>query len=216
MLKSMQEILEYGFEILNKVYFNGELPPIVISIMSSPRTNGHFTINKEWRVEDKRFNEINISAEHMDRPIENIMGTLMHEMVHYYCQINGIADVSQNGRYHNKKFKEEAEKRGLIISQGKYIGWSKTEPGEAFKNVLKEHGIKKPIDINRDGIIDMTVLPGNGSGSGETDKNKMQPKKPKCSTRKYKCPSCGNSFRATKDINVMCMDCNEVFIKAEK
>ena len=153
MLKSMQEILEYGFEILNKVYFNGELPPIVISIMSSPRTNGHFTINKEWRVEDKRFNEINISAEHMDRPIENIMGTLLHEMVHYYCQINGIADVSQNGRYHNKKFKEEAEKRGLIISQGKYIGWSKTEPGEAFKNVLKEHGIKKPIDINRDGIM---------------------------------------------------------------
>ncbi len=59
MLKSMQEILEYGFEILNKVYFNGELPPVVISIMSSPRTNGHFTINKEWRVEDKRFNEIN-------------------------------------------------------------------------------------------------------------------------------------------------------------
>ena len=106
MLKSMQEILEYGFEILNKEYFNGELHPIVISIMSSPRTNGHFTINKEWRVENERFNEINISAEHMDRPIENIMGTLMHEMVHYYCQLNGIADVSQNGRYHNKKFKE--------------------------------------------------------------------------------------------------------------
>ncbi len=141
MLKSIQEILEYGFEILNKEYFNGELPPIVISIMSSPRTNGHFTVNKEWRVEDERFNEINISAEHMDRPIENIMGTLMHEMVHYYCQLNGIADISQNGRYHNRKFKEEAEKRGLIISQGKYIGWSKTEPNEEFKNILKEHGI---------------------------------------------------------------------------
>ena len=161
MLKSMQEILEYGFEILNKEYFNGELPPIVISIMSSPRTNGHFTVNKEWRVENERFNEINISAEHMDRPIENIMGTLMHEMVHYYCQLNGIADVSQNGRYHNRKFKEEAEKRGLIISQGKYIGWSKTEPSGEFKNVLKEHGIEKPIDINRDGIMDIMVLPTN-------------------------------------------------------
>lgn len=63
MLKNMQETLERGFEVLNEVYFNDELPPIVISIMSSPRTNGHFTINKEWRVEEERLNEINISAE---------------------------------------------------------------------------------------------------------------------------------------------------------
>ena len=32
------------------------------------------------------------------------------------------------------------------------------------------------------------------------------------STRKYICPCCGNSFRATKNINVMCMDCNEQFV----
>lgn len=33
--------------------------------------------------------------------------------------------------------------------------------------------------------------------------------------RKYICPCCRNSFRATKEINVMCMDCNEQFIIAE-
>lgn len=27
---------------------------------------------------------------------------------------------------------------------------------------------------------------------------------------------CGNSYWATKDINVMCMDCNEILIKVEK
>ncbi len=220
MLKNMQEVLEKGFEVLNRVYFNGELPPIVISIMSSPRTNGHFTVHKEWRVEEERFNEINISAEHLDRPIENIMGTLMHEMVHFYCQLNGIADVSQNGRYHNKKFKEEAEKRGLVISRGQYIGWSITKPDESFIRVLEENGIVKPIDINRDGIMGMQALTGltGGTGNGGMDKGKntMFPTKPKCSTRKYACPSCGNSFRATKDINVMCMDCNEIFIKVKK
>lgn len=220
MLKNMQETLERGFEVLNEVYFNNELPPIVISIMSSPKTNGHFTINKEWRVEEERLNEINISAEHLDRPIENIMATLMHEMIHYYCQLNNIADVSQNGRYHNKRFKAEAEKRGLIISQGQYIGWSITEPSEAFKCVIKDAGIEKPMDINRDGIMDLSVLigllGGKDNGDGEKGKNTMLPKKPKCSTRKYMCPSCGNSFRATKDINVMCMDCNEIFVKVEK
>lgn len=27
------------------------------------------------------------------------------------------------------------------------------------------------------------------------------------STRKYKCPCCGNSVRATKTVNVICGDC---------
>ena len=219
MLKNMQEVLEYGFDVLNKVYFDGELPPIVITIMSAPRSNGHFTINREWRVAEERFNEINISAEHLDRPIENIMATLMHEMVHYYCFINNLQDTSQNFRYHNKLYKREAEKRGLIISQGKYIGWSITEPSPEFIEVIKSHGIEKPMDINRDGMqIDLAGLLGvlGGLPGADGAKGVGIVTKPKCSTRKYICPCCGNSFRATKDINVMCMDCNEQFVKVEK
>ncbi|MBQ6887674.1 MAG: SprT-like domain-containing protein [Lachnospiraceae bacterium] len=219
MLKNMQEVLEYGFDVLNKVYFDGELPPIVITIMSAPRSNGHFTINREWRVAEERLNEINISAEHLDRPIENIMATLCHEMVHYYCQLNGIQDTSQNYRYHNKNFKREAEKRGLLISQGKYIGWSITNPSPEFIEIIKSHGIEKPMDINRDGFqMDLAgVLGVLGGLPGADGANGLAvPKKPKCSTRKYICLCCGNSFRATKDINVMCMDCDEQFIKEEK
>ena len=222
MLKNMQETLEYGFEVLNKVYFNNELPPIVISIMSSPKTNGHFTCGRVWRAEENLMHEINISAEHLDRPIENIMATLQHEMIHYYCQLNGIADTSQYGRYHNKNFKNEAENRGLIISRADGIGWSVTKPNKYFIEVLKEHGIEKPININRDGLIlDIIGKFGKGGvdgvdGTGVTGVPVIKPKYPKQSTRKYICPCCGNSFRATKTINVMCMDCNEQFIVEEK
>jgi hypothetical protein len=214
MLKNMQEVLEYGFNVLNEIYFDNELPPIVITIMSSPRTNGHFTINKEWKVEEQRMNEINISAEHLDRPIENIMATLCHEMVHYYCQLNGIADTSQNNRYHNKKFKEEAEKRGLIISYRQYIGYSVTEPSEEFISVVRNAGIEKPIDMNREGFAYITVTGGTNGKTGVAGVDGTV-QKPKCSTRKYRCPKCGNSFRATKDINVMCIDCMEQFIKVQ-
>ena len=222
MLKNMQEVLEYGFEVLNKVYFNGELPPIVISIMSSPRTNGHFTTGRVWRAESSLMHEINISAEHLDRPIENIMATLQHEMVHYYCEINGIADTSQYGRYHNQKFKSEAEARGLIITRADGIGWSVTQPSENFIKVLKEHNIEKPLDINRDGlIIDLLTKIRIGGmdgvdGIGVTGTPTIKPKYPKQSTRKYQCPCCGNSFRATKTINVLCMDCDEQYIVEEK
>lgn len=110
MLKNYQETLEYAFDVLNRVYFNGELPPIVICIMSSRRTYGHYTVNKEWRLEAERLHEINI---------------------------------------------------------------------------------------------------GLGGDDGTANK-------PKSSTRKYVCPCCGNSFRATKDISVLCMDCGEQFVKVEK
>lgn len=219
MLKSMQETLEYAYDVLNKVYFNGELPRLVITLQSSPRSNGHFTVGKVWRAEETHLNEINISVEHLDRPIENICATLCHEMVHFHCQLHGIQDVSQNGRYHNKHFKEQAEKRGLIISYHKYIGYSVTEPSPEFIEVIRSHGIEKPLDINRDGeLFDLAGLIGilgKGQGQGQGGLAGTQ-RKPKCSTRKYMCPGCNNSFRATKDINVMCLDCMVEFQKVEK
>lgn len=217
MLKSMQEVLELGFDVLNEVYFEGKLPPIVITIMSSPRSNGHFTIGREWRVNEEHFNEINISAEHLDRPIENVMATLCHEMVHYYCQISGIADTSQNNRYHNKNFKREAEARGLLIGYEKYIGYSVTKPGEDFIKLIRARGIEKPIDINRDGehINPAGLIGGSSGGDSDSTMVTKLPPKAKSSTRKYQCPCCKNSFRATKEINVLCMDCNVQFVKVE-
>jgi hypothetical protein len=219
MLKNYQEMLEYGFDVLNRVYFNNELPPIVICIMSSKRTYGHYTVNKEWRVDDEHLHEINVSAEHLDRPIENVMSTLLHEMIHYYCALNGINDTSQNGRYHNKNFKREAEARGLIISQAPYIGWSVTEPSMEFIEVIRSNGIEKPLDINRDGYYSMVGNGGDGAGA-DGGADGMDPDgqpihKKKSSTRKYQCP-CGCSFRATRELRVMCLNCMEEFVKVEK
>lgn len=206
MLKNWQEVLEGAFGVLNDVYFGSALPMPVITMQSSRKSYGHFTVGRVWRAGEERLNEINISVEHIERPIENIIATLMHECIHYYCQLNGIADTSQNGRYHNKYFKEEAEKRGLIVSKARDIGWSVTEPSQEFTEVLGRHGITKPIDMNRDGCV--MEKPTTGTGTPTT-----APKR-KTSTRKYICPACGNSFRATKDINVLCLDCGEQFIKA--
>ena len=107
-----------------------------------------------------------------------------------------------------------------MITQAPYIGWSVTEPSLEFIEVIHSNGIEKPLDINRDGYYGGWGADGSNGltggkgidGLGGEDGNK----KPKSSTRKYICPSCGNTFRATKDINVLCMDCGEQFIKVEK
>ena len=51
--------------------------------------------------------EINLGAESLKRSVPEIVATLLHEMVHYYCHVNGIQDTSNT--YHNKRFKEECE-----------------------------------------------------------------------------------------------------------
>ena len=111
---------------------------------------------------------MNLGAEYLSRPIEHVLATLMHEMVHIYCMENGIKDTSNAGRYHNKSFKAEAERRGLKISKAGYIGWSVTEPTEEF------------IQNIQDWELDA---------------------------------ACENSVRATKDVNILCMDCNVQMIK---
>lgn len=221
MIRNMQEMLECAYDIFNNELFNSILPPVAITIMSSPRTNAHFTLDKVWRNNDVRLHEINISAEHLNRGVYNVLASLVHEMVHYYCLINGLKDTSQNHRYHNKIFKQEAEKRGLSISYAKYIGYSVTEPTQQLMDLIDDYGLKKTIDINRDGaVIDITVGIGGGTGIDGTDGlngiDTTSNKKKKTSTRKYICSGgCGCSFRATKDLNVMCLDCMAEYIRAD-
>ena len=204
-ISEITSFLENAFDILNEKYFDNELPKIVVTVQSSPRgVLGHFTPWNSWKEEDIGYKEINISAENLDRPIENVIATLIHEMVHFYCNINGIKDTSRNGYYHNSKgFKVQAEKRGLIIGYDKKIGHSPTTPSPELIEFIKEQGWSD-IDLSRNS----EDLLSFGGGSGRTTKPS--------STRKYICPCCHNSVRATKFVNIACLDCDEVMVIEEK
>ena len=176
---------------------------VMITIQSSLKAYGHCTTKKIWASGSDRYYELNFSAEYLSRLIENVLATLVHEMVHIYCMETGIKDTSNNGRYHNKRFKTEAEMRDLKIAYAPTIGWSVTEPTEVFIRNLKAWGLYDACENYRLGALQT-------DSSNGTDK----PRK-KTSTRKYYCPVCGNSVRATKDVNILCMDCNVQMIKAD-
>ena len=185
--------LENAFDALNKQYFENALSKPIITIQSTPKAYGHFSCDKIWT--DKKSNgyhEINIGAEMLDRPIANTIATLVHEMVHYYCHVNGIQDTSRGGTYHNKRFKSEAEKRGLVIEYNEKIGFSITQPAPELKSFCTAQKWRNKLTIRRRGEL----------GGAEP-----KPKKPS-STRKYICPCCGASVRATKDVNIACLDCS--------
>ena len=190
--------LEKMFRALNRRYFGNVLEEPVITIQSTRRAYGHVTVSKAWRRQDGGMrHELNIAAGTLDRPIENVVATLLHEMVHLYNMQMGIQDTSRGGTYHNKRFRDAAVARDLAISYDSRIGWSITEPTETLINVIIEEGW---TDIQMGRFDDFAP-----SGAGSTPK--VRGTGTTSSTRKYCCPGCRCSIRATKAVNIICGDC---------
>lgn len=135
------------FKNLNKDFFGNKLvePVILIQTKTKKNTLGTCSVHPIWEQKnnkkDKRY-EITLSGAHLNRVLEDIICTLLHEMVHLYCSLNKIQDTSNNYVYHNKKFKEEAENHGLIIERGATVGWAYT----TLKDTSKEIISKMPIN----------------------------------------------------------------------
>lgn len=206
-ISEITAFLEYAYDILNQHYFNNELTKVVITVQSSRKSYGHYTTYDAWTDKDRGYREINISAETLDRPIENVIATLLHECTHHWCDQKNIKNVSRNGTYHNKSFKEQAELRGLLISYDNKIGYSITQPSPELIQFISDMGWKD-IDLSRKGEWDFSKSGGPDGGSATGKK--------KSSTRKYLCPECGCSVRATKEVHIACLDCNTVMEVVEK
>ena len=151
--------------------------------------------------------EINMVAEYLTRPLEEVVGTLLHEMAHLWNIQQGIQDCSRNGYYHNRKFKDAAEAHGLIVEKTEKYGYSMTRLNDEAVSFLKEIGTegfklyRKPFCfINKD----KPERPDADDGE-----------KPKQSSHRYVCPGCGNIIRATKVVRVVVKDDGyEVIFKA--
>ena len=193
------------FDLLNEEYFECALTRPTITIQSTPRAYGHFSLRDDtWISKNGASHEINIGAGTLARPIEEVCATLLHEMVHYHNYILGVQDCSRGGTYHNKHFKASAEAHGLLIDHDKKYGWTRTSPSYSLLEFVLKNGLTD-ILLNRNEFTGFHIGGAgthNGAptipGTGKTS-----------STRKYICPCCGMSVRATRIVRISCMDCNE-------
>ena len=190
------------FDLLNAEFFENELSRPTITIQSTPRAYGHFSLREDtWVSKLGGTHEINIGAGTLARPIEEVAATLLHEMVHYYNYEHGIQDCSRGNTYHNRKFKEAAEARGLMVEHSDKYGWSHTSPAEALLEFVIENDLTD-ILINRNEFSGFQI---GGTGTHSGTAVPTTPKK--SSSRKYICPCCGISVRATRVVNIGCLDC---------
>lgn len=193
------------FDLLNAEFFESELSRPTITIQSTPKAYGHFSLREDtWVSKLGGTHEINLGAGTLTRPIEEVAATLLHEMVHYYNYEHGIQDCSRGNTYHNRRFKAAAESHGLCVSHSDKYGWSHTSPSDALLEFVLDNDLTD-ILIGRNEFSGFR-MPGTGTHSGTFVAG---PERPKSSSRKYVCPCCGMSIRATKAVNVACLDCNE-------
>ena len=193
----MIKVLEKLFDNLNEKLFGGELiKPVITIAPDTCRAYGWFTTYKAWKETDNKdgegYYEITVTSNYLNREPEEIAGTLLHEMCHLYAQINGIKDCSNNGVYHNKKFKEIAEEHGLVAERMGNYGFTNTYPtdetAEYFKSLNLDFPLYRPTPVK-----------------AATKKS---------SSIKYICPICGAIVRATRKLNIICEDCGVEFIEA--
>lgn len=191
-LKVIIQKLEKLFEKFNNKFYDGLLVKPIITVSPDATRYGWCTSWKAWEnKEDKNigYYEINISAEYLARPFKEICTTLLHEMVHLWNLQNKIKDTSREGHYHNKKFKIAAESHGLLVEQHSVYGWCLTSLNDQARAFI--------IKLNED---DFKIC---------RKKTHSQ-----SSSRKYVCPCCGLIIRATRDVFIICGNCN-VALKKE-
>ncbi len=156
---------------------------------------GWFITKETWiNDQERRLYEINLSAEYLNRDLQDIIGTLVHEMVHLYNHTKHIQDCSRKGTYHNKNFKYQAENSGLIVNDyhEKY-GYYNTKLADTTMAMFAE----------------ILYLPDYEKMTYRLDltNDKKKPKKAKSKMHSYVCPNCGNEFKAKNDLNIICGTC---------
>ena len=205
----MVKELERLFSIFNKQFFNSALlkPVITLSQRGTKAAKGWCTAEKVWaRTDDKsaseQYYEINICPEYLNRPVEGICETLLHEMVHLFNIMEGTQDCGSNGQYHNKHFKTSAEAHGLNVEKTQRYGYAKTS--------------LKPETAEFVRSLDLTAFDLYRESEQKAAEESKSPQQKPSSTRKYICPKCRISIRATKEVRVRCDTCNELFVESNQ
>jgi len=193
-----------------------EVPGVVLLPAPNPhRQNnvlGHFAPLR-WSPKEKNgqsWHEVVVVAEHLNRPVNEILETLLHEAAHALNFARQIKDCSAN-QYHNQKFKQAAEELGLSVQQVRHYGFAVTSlPPETSDNYLAQIQTLESVLIHRKSFRSTAVAP-----TGPPDKGGGNPgKKPANRSRKAVC-GCPHIIRVSRrtvaQTVIRCETCGERF-----
>ena len=204
------EIIESAINFLNKRLFDNKLSKIKVTIQPDTKSNSltyGWASSNRWSNGKETIHELNITANSLKRPFQEIWVTLVHELIHIYAYCEGDPSMatSRQGRYHGKKFKELCDKFFLITEKNEAIGFitphqKLTKEQQAL---LKEFKASCKINLRDLFKYERTLT------------FKESTPKPS-SNSKYYCSVCDIVFTAKKGLNLICGCCGCNFEEIEK
>ena len=191
-LCSLSSELYWWTAFFNIAFFKTE--PVKMPILSfekkSVKNLGHYVNGRNGFGMKEN---ININRCHLDRPLWEILSTLLHEMCHSWQNLYGKPSSSW---FHNKEFTLKLSDMGVIVNNRGHHMWV----ADPFAFFLEKHGIKFGYPRNSEGII---KVPQKSKPKGRSK------------LKKWRC-SCGQTARVgKKEFFADCTLCEGQFLLAD-
>ena len=210
--------LDLAYDHFNARLFAGRLPPALITVTRAVKNAHGYFWGKRFAARAngaERLDEIGLNPDTMDRPVADVLSTLVHEMVHLWQLHHG--KPSRNS-YHNAEFAREMERVGLMPSAtgapgGKRTGQQMSHyvlPGGPFALAAAEllatgyalhwHSGDVPVAVDDD-------EEGQDEQEGQDDSDEQEGKEKSRSKVKYTCPACRLNVWGKPGLLLLCGNC---------
>lgn len=185
------------YDHFNKTLFRSELPQVMLTFSRECKRAYGFFSPKRWLKDGSAVHEISLNPDHFSvRKAKDILGTLVHEMVHLWQECYG--NPSRKG-YHNKQWAEKMKQIGLYPSSTGSKGGKET--GQSCSHYIIDNGCyeKAFVTIDKADLIPLTTIQYLESEKKKKRNDKL----------KYSCISCDSAVWGKDGLNIVCADCDE-------
>lgn len=219
--------LQLAFDYFNKHLFDGKLPECLITFQNHPLAIGFYRPKHfKGRTDSKMYtDEIALNPDEFStRSNEQILSTLVHEMVHLWQYHFGKA--SRCG-YHNKQWAHKMLEIGLKPKSNddpeKIVGQSMTHEimqGGRFQmtaqTLLKKHSLLNWESVSWFNLLIGTPDDDNGGDEPSiSPKHQPKPKRKDKSKVKFSCAECGLNAWAKESACLVCGVCSVEMLAKE-
>ncbi len=182
----------------NEELFQGSLKPCILNFSRKNGSYGFFWPGK-WAsdLDGNKTHEISLNPDLLEEPLQEVMGTLVHEMCHQWQFEQG---TPPRAGYHDRQWAAKMEAVGLIPSStgepdGRKTGQKMShyiQPGGPFQQAFQS-------------------MPSEYSLPFKSWHNQKEKKEKKRNKLKYTCPGCETNVWGKPELNILCGECQEPF-----